>query len=35
MKLKKDGISQTDGSVIYFVISAEWIDKWKAFISHN
>ena len=30
--MKRGGTNIGDGTVIFYVICAEWIEKWKAFI---
>jgi len=31
----REGVEQTDGSMIYYVINSDWIEKWKSFINEN
>jgi hypothetical protein len=32
LKSNTQGKKNPDGSEVYFVVSAKWIDKWRAFI---
>jgi hypothetical protein len=32
LKNKKGGTNVGDGTVIFYVICAEWIERWKGFI---
>ena len=32
LKQEISGLTQSDGSVVYYVIDVNWINQWKAFI---
>ena len=35
IKTIREGVEQTDGSVVYYVINSNWIEQWKSFINDN
>lgn len=32
LKSQSNGQSEADGSVVYYVISAKWVEKWRSYI---
>ena len=35
LKVNRKGSDLNDGSVLFYAISAEWIERWKGFVSDN
>jgi hypothetical protein len=35
LKEQNEGTTQPDGSVVFYVISAKWVEKWRSYICQD